>query len=236
MKVIGYARTSTEGQGIGLDKQEDEIREYCEEQSYNLQSLFSEKVSGRTQLIHMMSPQTPYIEFGSRDQLHEVFLEVVDSDIDKVIVFNPSRLARISHYQGMLEEVFEKAGAEVEYVQSSEKWIVRKILAIFDEYEVRQTIKRTVDALAQKKENDEWVGRPPTGYVVDDNKLIPSKNHQALEKAEEIYQRDEDIGYKTARDKAMEELEYPTDEISKSQVRSFINRDREKIRRFLKES
>lgn len=249
MKVVGYARGSTEGQTITIEKQRRAIEKYCEEQGYELEEIGTNNVSGRSSIISYSSGNSGEIDLTNRPVLQST-LEIASSDdIDKVIVYNPSRLARISHYQGMLEEVFEEAGAPIEYVEASEVWILRKIQSIWDEYEVRQTVKRTKEALQERKEQNKWNGRPPVGYrVIQEEDEGPTGKLERvkpiwdwLKKAENIYESDEDIGYKSACEEAIEQAERAYQEaeeysIKPHQVRSFINRDKEKIKRCLKDS
>jgi len=241
IKVLGYARTSTEGQGLGLEKQKERIRDYCDDNGYELEEILTNQVSGRKKIFSCGNS-----DLSERPQLFEINQRCIGGDkpeFDKIIILNPSRLARITHYQGMLEELFDDYGAEVEYVESSDKWIVRKILSLIDEYEVRQTIKRTTQALAQREKNDKWNGRPPTGFnITDDGKLEPDfPLYKALRDAEEHYKKSDD-GYKTTADFVSGNYQlkgksggWVDIDLDAHQVRSFINRDKERIQRCRKE-
>lgn len=239
--VLGYCRTSTSDQDLSLEKQEEAIKEYCKEQGYELRDIYSIQVSGRKSLLRK---EHTFDQFGEvnlqeRTKLRKAFYDIVnhggiaeegEPEPDKLIVLNPSRLARRSHYQGLLEEVAELYGFEIEYVEASEKWILRKIQSIWDEYEVRQTIKRTKKALEQKAD-DEWKGRPPTGYEIDEEsgKLVEAAYHQELMEAVDWY-RDSDRGYRSIASEFGED-------VTASRIRTVVNRseeERENIRRCLK--
>ena len=236
--VVGYARASSTSQRITIGKQRKKIEEFCERKDFELESFYSNQVSGRKSIIND-SDDFFEISFDKRPELYAAFQEAQEIGED-LVIYNSSRLARNVHYQGLIEEGFKKSGVDISYVEGFERRILRRIMGVIDEEEVERTIERTKDALRRKKENDEWVGRPPvgfrsekdsndnaTGFLVKDQPLYDS-----LKCAEEIYE-ETDRGYKTTADKVREEFDV---DVQTHQVRSFINRNREKIQRFLKQS
>jgi len=219
-----YCRTSTKDQDLSLEKQERRIFDYAEEQGYSLDAkdVFKNQVSGRKELLSTDGPLLAegVIRLDPRPRLEQAFQRCIEEELDVLIVLNPSRLARLSHYQGLLEDLAEIYGFRIEYVEASEKWILRKIQSIWDEYEVRQTIKRTKQALEEKPE-DEWTGRPPTGYKVDEDsgKLVEADYLPDLRRVVNLYQEG-DQGYRKV-------AEQGGPEVTASRIRTLNNRTKE---------
>ena len=180
-KVFLYARTSTDGQELGLDKQLSKMREYALDEGYSLEAEYKTHISGMKPVV-AVTPEsqhdffkTPSFDLASRPTLNSIYRDAQDQNIDKLLVYNPSRLARRMRTELILEHLFDEIGVEIEYLNVSDSWIGKQVSTLINEYEVRQTRERTKDALEQKKQNDEWVGRPPTGFktVEDHDKLVP---------------------------------------------------------------
>ena len=80
MRVYGYARVSTKDQN--LDIQIEAIQKYCKDRTFNLQEIFSEKVSGKD-----MEGRARF-----KDMLE--LLEINPLEIEAVIVYKLDRLGR----------------------------------------------------------------------------------------------------------------------------------------------
>lgn len=224
-RAVGYARASTEEQRISIEKQERRIKEYAERNGYELEEIFSEQVSGRTELIKAHSAGAS-IELDGRPELRTAWNDAIATDADAVLVLNPSRLARKMHYQGMLEEMFAEIGVPIEYVEGRGSWLEERIRGVIDEYEVRRTVRRTEDALAEKVERGEWVGNPPIGYETREGTPYLHRDPvmwPEVEEAKRMY-RETDKGYGRVADAVGLTLQ---------QVRAVVNRDEERYERFL---
>jgi len=219
MKIVGYARASTDEQENALYSQKRLIREWAEENDHELVQFRENIVSGRTGIFSLTESEAnpvAQVDFREREPLWEALMKVQVGEADAVVAKNPSRIARITHYQGVVEEVAELMGGELMYVESEETWIVRKILALFDEYEVRRTIQRTEDALQQREEEGRWNGRAPFGYWINDRGKLEADSGVwfEIQRAKDLYVEGE-IGY----DAVAEETG-----LSRSQVRNVVNR------------
>lgn len=229
LPAIGYARTSTEEQDISVDKQERMIRDYCEDEGIGLSSVQKEQVSGRKQLFSMEITDGDHeLRAVCTDRPKLRFILDHADEYSKVVVKSPDRLARKVHQVGMLETLLQQADCPVVYLESQGSWLAQKMDMVIAEYEVRENRRRTRQALQEKQEKGEWTGRPPTGLLVgDDGKLHPDDAFmlRQLKWAADRYEAG-DYGYtRAARESSAD--------ISKSQVRSVVNRDYNGIRQYL---
>ena len=79
VKVVIYARVSTQSQDY--DRQLVELREYAKKNSYQVEKVFSEKISGAKKV-------------AEREALSEILRYVSENKVDKVLVYEASRLSR----------------------------------------------------------------------------------------------------------------------------------------------
>lgn len=94
MKVIIYARVSTNSQDY--DRQISDLREYAKRMDYNVVKEFSEKISGAKKV-------------AEREQLSELLKYVEAHHIDKVLIYECSRLSRrIVDFLQVIEELNEQ--------------------------------------------------------------------------------------------------------------------------------
>lgn len=93
-RVIIYARVSTNSQDY--DRQISDLREYAKRMDYNVVKEFSEKVSGAKKV-------------AEREQLSELLKYVEAHHIDKVLIYECSRLSRrIVDFLQVIERLTEK--------------------------------------------------------------------------------------------------------------------------------
>lgn len=93
MKVIIYARVSTVIQDY--DRQIDELKDYANRMNYQIVKIFSEKVSGAKKI-------------AERNALSELLDYVRNNKIDKVLIYECSRLSRrIVDFLQVIEELNE---------------------------------------------------------------------------------------------------------------------------------
>ena len=94
MKVIIYARVSTVIQDY--DRQIDELKDYAKRMNYQVVRIFSEKVSGAKKV-------------AERNALSELLDYVRNSKVDKVLIYECSRLSRrIVEFLQVIEELNEQ--------------------------------------------------------------------------------------------------------------------------------
>lgn len=93
MKVVIYARVSTVIQDY--DRQIDELRDYAERMNYQIVKVFCEKISGAKKV-------------AERNALSELLDYVRNNKIDKVLIYECSRLSRrIVDFLQVIEELNE---------------------------------------------------------------------------------------------------------------------------------
>lgn len=93
MKVVIYARVSTVIQDY--DRQIDELRDYAERMNYQVVKVFCEKISGAKKV-------------AERNALSELLDYVRNNKIDKVLIYECSRLSRrIVDFLQVIEELNE---------------------------------------------------------------------------------------------------------------------------------
>ena len=93
MKVVIYARVSTLAQEY--DRQIDELKDYAKHMNYQVVKVFSEKISGAKKI-------------ADRNALSELLDYVRNSKVDKVLIYECSRLSRrIVDFLQVIEELNE---------------------------------------------------------------------------------------------------------------------------------
>lgn len=93
IKVVIYARVSTSQQDY--DRQLVELREYADRQGFTVVKTFSEKISGAKK-VH------------EREAMTELLAYIEDNKIDKVLIYEPSRLSRrIVDFMAIVERLTE---------------------------------------------------------------------------------------------------------------------------------
>ena len=94
MKVVIYARVSTVIQDY--DRQIDELRDYAERMNYQVVKVFCEKISGAKKV-------------AERNALSELLDYVRNNKIDKVLIYECSRLSRrIVDFLQVIEQLTDK--------------------------------------------------------------------------------------------------------------------------------
>ena len=93
MKVVIYARVSTLAQEY--DRQIDELKDYAKHMNYQVVKVFSEKISGAKKI-------------ADRNALSELLDYVRNNKVDKVLIYECSRLSRrIVDFLQVIEELNE---------------------------------------------------------------------------------------------------------------------------------
>jgi len=174
-KALGYARVSTEEQakeGVSLHAQEEHIRRYCELYGLYLSDvLIDEGRSGKDM---------------DRPAMRELVERVERGEAEAVIFFRLDRIGRntvdVLNFAKNLKEAGIALHSVTERIDtdSANGTFFFTLLAALAEMERRQIAERTEAALAHKKAQGEWVGRPPVGYQVAEGQLIPDPNAVGL--------------------------------------------------------
>ena len=174
MKVIGYARRSQDrGNGYGLDAQEAKLRAWAKYRDAELVEVIREDdVSGRVPPEDRsgLSDALRRIEGGEADAL--VFAKL-DRLARSVAVF--SRLMRRSRDEGWgiicLDPEFDTGTAAGR--------LVAHVFASVGEWELENTVERLQGGRAAKAAKGLWTGgKPPFGYRVEGDRLIPDPSQQ----------------------------------------------------------
>jgi len=172
MRVIGYARVSTQGQvddGVSLDAQESKIRAWAALNDAEVTLYRDEGISGKR------ADNRP----GLQSALHAA------GKGDVIVVYSLSRLSRSTKDTLQLTELLQKK--DVDLVSLSEKIdttsstgkMVFRLLAVLNEFERDQISDRTKFALAYKRQNKEKTGGDvPFGYNVIDGHLVEDPSEQ----------------------------------------------------------
>lgn len=200
IKCYGYIRVSTDYQvddGLSLEFQEKEIKEYALEHKLNLIKIYADKgKSGR--------------QIKGRIYLEEV-LEIMKKG-DILLIYTLSRLARNSREcKNILHEINEKGCSFVSIKQKLEtvtpmgRAMVNMVMT-FDELESDIISERVKDGMKMKKEKGEFLGRISYGW-----KLSNGKGSDLIEDPEqqEVIRKIKDM--KREREKVKDIIKYLVD-------------------------
>lgn len=167
-KVIIYARVSTSTQDY--QRQLEELREYAAQMQYQVVAEFAEKVSGAKKV-------------AEREQLENVLLLIRSEKVDKVLIYECSRLSRRAvDFLQVVEELTEMGVSlyihqnGLETLQPDGKpnpiaQLVLAILAQFNSMERNLIRSRMESGYNHYRANGGKVGRK-TGYKKSDEVLL----------------------------------------------------------------
>jgi len=181
MKVVGYARVSTDKQaefGLSLGDQKARLQKYADLYDHEVVGIYEDVGSAST--LH-------------RSGLADARMELVSSRAEGVLVTSLDRLTRsLTDLQTLLEAHFHEGGEHLmslrEYVDTSSATgrLVLNLLTAVSEFEIASIGERTSAALQAKKERGEFTGgRVPFGYRLSENgvDLEPHPEERATIKA-----------------------------------------------------
>jgi len=170
MRVIGYARVSTEEQatrGMSLAAQAEKMRGYCALYDLELASVVEDAgASGRSL---------------ARPGLTTVLGAVRRREVEGVLVARLDRLTRtIGDMATLIDGYFgDKAGrslfsvAEAIDTRTAAGRLVLNILVSVAQWEREAIGERTRDALRHRRATGRVYGHPPLGYAVAGDRLVP---------------------------------------------------------------
>lgn len=181
MKVVGYARVSTDKQaefGLSLGDQKARLQKYADLYDHEVVGMYEDVGSASTLL---------------RSGLDAARMELVSGRAEGVLVTSLDRLTRsLTDLQTLLEAHFHEGGKHLmslrEYVDTSSATgrLVLNLLTAVSEFEVATIGERTSAALQAKKERGEYTGGPvPYGFILSSNgvDLLPNLAERAVIKA-----------------------------------------------------
>jgi len=160
-RAVGYCRVSTDEQakGLSLDNQSDRIKSYCQSQGWELGEVYSDPGYSGKDL--------------NRPDLSRMIERIKAGGIDVVLIYKLDRLSRKQKdLWTLIENILEphkvglKSITEPFETTTAMGRAFLGMLSVFAQLERDQTRERIKDALGFKKTKQEWVGRPPVGYVM----------------------------------------------------------------------
>jgi DNA invertase Pin-like site-specific DNA recombinase len=182
-RVAGYTRQSKDerGDALSVARQEERIREVCRDRGWELVAVYADlaRSAGNGK---------------SRPELDRMLSRL--GDVDGIVFAKLDRLARsLSHMLKIVEQC-EEAGVQViatdddiDTTKASGRAFLQ-MRGVFAEFELGTTSERYKAMRDRKRQNGEWVGRPPLGWKIEDKHLVPARAEQAkLRKAAKAYVR-----------------------------------------------
>ncbi|MCP1186554.1 recombinase family protein [Paenibacillus sp. 1781tsa1] len=170
MNVIGYVRVSTSGQakdGYSLAYQQDEIRSYCQEQGWNLITIYSDEgISGAK--VNEEAFEVDRIGFQS------MLAALSTQSIDAVVVLNTSRLWRSDIVKVLVHREFKKHGVDVRsieqptysiYKKDPNDFLINGLMELLDQYQRLEIALKLGRGRYKKAEQGGYAGgRATFGY------------------------------------------------------------------------
>jgi len=174
MRVIGYARVSTEEQatqGVSLTAQEERIQAYCLARGWECAEMIVDAAESAASL--------------KRPGIEEVIARCQAKQTEGIVVLKLDRLTRSVRDLGyLIEDVFQKNGVAFTSVQdnfdttTANGRLVLNILGTVAQWERDVIAERTSLALQYKKANQQRYGQVPFGYdlAADGKVLVPNED------------------------------------------------------------
>ena len=170
MNVIGYVRVSTQGQakdGYSLVYQQDEIRSYCQEQGWNLITVYSDEgISGAK--VNEDALEVDRIGFQS------MLAALSVQSIDAVVVLNTSRLWRSDIVKVLVHREFKKHGVDVRsieqptysiYKKDPNDFLINGLMELLDQYQRLEITLKLGRGRSKKAQQGGYAGgRATFGY------------------------------------------------------------------------
>jgi site-specific DNA recombinase len=175
IKVIGYARVSTEDQankGVSLDAQIDKIKAYAS--LYDLELVDIKVDAGKS------------AKTLEREGLKECLEMLNNGTVQGVIVFKLDRLTRkVADLNYLLENYFNQyilysVSEQIDTSSASGRLILNVLMSV-SQWEVETISERTKVALNYKKELGEHCGGVGLGYTITNKKLTKAQNYKTIE-------------------------------------------------------
>ena len=169
MKVIAYARVSTEEQasnGVSLDLQEAKLRAYAEAKEWMIIGVVTEDASGKNL---------------NRPGLQSALTTIKAGEVDALLCYKLDRLTRsVSDLDYLTRTLNDHGVALVSLNESLDGTtaagrLMMNLLAVVSQWEREAIGERTRAALSHKKASGEVYARVPFGYRRVGDRLEPVK-------------------------------------------------------------
>jgi len=181
MRLVGYARVSSEGQldGLGLAVQEKAIRRWAREHGHRLVELCQDPAQSGT------------IPFIDRPGINCVLDALKHGRAEGVVVLNLGRISRLLTDQEAALAVVWQHGGQVFTVESGEvladdpadpmRTAMRQMAGVFFQLDRAMIVKRLRDGRQHKAEQGGYAhGRPPYGWKAEGKELVEDPGEQQV--------------------------------------------------------
>jgi DNA invertase Pin-like site-specific DNA recombinase len=181
MRLVGYARVSSEGQldGLGLAVQEKAIRRWAREHGHRLVELCQDPAKSGT------------IPFIDRPGINCVLDALKHDRAQGVVVLNLGRISRLLTDQEAALAVVWQHGGQVFTVESGEvladdpadpmRTAMRQMAGVFFQLDRAMIVKRLRDGRRHKAETGGYAhGRPPYGWRAEGGELVEDEAEQVV--------------------------------------------------------
>jgi len=175
--IVGYARVSTKDQS--LERQLTGIYDYAD------RALDADRAD-----VHIYRDKSTGTSV-ERSGYQDMMTAVDDGDIDAIVVFEVSRVARSIRDLSRTADRVRDADAELHVV--SEGFVVDadesdpyqralfQMLGVFAELEANIRQKNVAEGIAARRANDDYHhGRPPLGFEKDDGRLLEGPEYHRV--------------------------------------------------------
>ncbi|MFB6271976.1 MAG: recombinase family protein [Salinibacter sp.] len=180
MKALGYVRVSTQEQameGLSVDAQRAKIEAHATAQGMTIVETYVDRG---------VSASKP---LATRSAGSEMLAALAAGDADAVVAIKLDRLFRDSidaltvtrewDEAGIALHLLDMGGASVDTSSAFGRFFLT-VMSGFAEMERNLISERTTAALSYKRDQGEWIGRPPFGYRMDDGELVPDPDAQEI--------------------------------------------------------
>lgn len=164
-----YIRKSTEEQND--EHQRADLRDWFKNNGIDISEVefYAEQASGASE---------------ERDEFTSLIENVEDENVENIVIWEVSRIARKGFLAQRFFDACEDAGVTIHVTNGSVRRIepdgtgrlVADIIASVAAEERRNLIRRTKSGQKRAREAGKWVGNPPVGFTVTDGYLQPNLN------------------------------------------------------------
>ena len=182
MRAVLYARVSTEEQGnkgYSLRQQLEVLREYCQQNEYEIVGEFEDRVSGAV------------LERPGLDTLRDL---VAEGGVDIVLAQNRDRFTREPAYHYILRTEFREHGCKLKALndrgdESPEGELSDGVVDLIAKYERARIASRTSEGKYRKAREGKipGTGTPPLGFRYEDGHYFVVEEEMSL--VRDIFQR-----------------------------------------------
>jgi len=179
MKAFAYTRVSTgeQAQKYSLEAQRDEIAQYCAAHGIEVVEWFEDHLSG-TKLVE-------------RAQLMAL-LDRAEEEVALVVATETDRVARDLYQFGWIATHLQMQGVELRIIherpaETPMEKAFQRMQAVFAEFETELRQWRINRGRAKAREQNQFMSRPPLGYVIHRGKVVIDSERQR--EVEELFQR-----------------------------------------------